>query len=145
MSAPGSDQLRLAIRELLAEELAKLRGGQGEAAGVRVEPVSLRDDRELGAFVAHLGRLYADRATRADIEAGRHVFRLSAAASPVVADAPRAGGGSVTLERKLVGEREVNALADGTRRVVVTRQTRFTPLAKDALRRRGISIERSPS
>lgn len=144
MSGLRSEDLRLAIRELLAEELAKLRGEQPAGSGGRREEiVSLRDDAELAAFVARLGALYADGAARADIEAGRHVFRLAGTAPAATATTP--GGDTARLERKLVCEREVNALAAGTQRVLVTKKTRFTPLARDALRRRGITIERSPS
>ncbi len=145
MSGLRKEELRLAIRELLAEEIARLGGGaETPAAGPREERVSLRDDAELAAFVRRLATLCADAGVRADLEAGRVRFRLAGAA-PTASAAAAAGEEAVRFDVRLVSEREVNRLGRGTRRVLVAKKTRFTPLAKDALRRRGITIERSES
>ena len=146
MSGLRKEELRLAIRELLAEEIARLGGGaETPAAGPREERVSLRDDAELAAFVRRLATLCADAGVRADLEAGRVRFRLAGAAPTASAAAAAAGEEAVRFDVRLVSEREVNRLGRGTRRVLVAKKTRFTPLAKDALRRRGITIERSES
>ena len=71
----AQDDLRTVIRELLAEELAKVRGAMKTASaapGVRDEEVSIASDAELDAFVKRLLSLAKDDHARADIEAGRH-------------------------------------------------------------------------
>ena len=86
-----------------------------------------------------------DRA-RADIESGRHVFRLgqgAGARTPPVTGAPGPGSGrTAKLQGALVTERQVRGLADDVSMVEVGKTVRFTPLASDALRQAGIKIKR---
>ena len=144
--------LRALIREVLTEELARLRDGTPTAApGITEEAVTLRTNADLDAFVRRLMALAADSRARAEIEAGRHVFRLAAApAVPPAAHQPRAPSPAaapapVRFARGLVTEREVAALPDTQRAISVAKSVRFTPLARDELRRRGIRIERTSS
>lgn len=142
--------LRQVIRELLQEELAHLRGA-GHTAPPREEAVSLTTDTELAAFVRRLMQLAQDPGARAEIEAGRHVFRLGTpAATPLRADTPRgtapgAAAPPARFERGLVTEREIARLPDGTRSITLGKHARLTPLARDELGRRGIRMERTGS
>ena len=67
------------IREVLAEELARLR------ADVREERVRIADDTDLAAFARRVLAVADDRGAREALESGRLVFRLDAGAG-----APRA-------------------------------------------------------
>ena len=69
--------LRAMIREILSEELAGLRKAPVLPAQTRDEVVSIRTNAELAAFVKRLLSLAQDSRLRADIETGRHVFRLA--------------------------------------------------------------------
>ena len=144
-------ELRALIREVLREELGHLRGGGGVAATpqVREEKVAIANDADLAGFVRRIATLLQDPRSRADIEAGRHVFRLGAGgAVPLQAhmpSVPQTAPQAVRFERGLVSERDVAALADGQQRISVGKTVRFTPLAADELRRRGIKIERAKS
>lgn len=147
--------LRGLIREVLAEELARLRSGEGDTR-VREEVVTLRSNADLQAFVQRIVALAQDGRSRAEIEAGRHVFRLApggataGAAPPMVAHqpaapAPTAPPATVRFERGLVSERDIAALPEEQRSIRVGPSVRFTPLARDELRRRNIRIERAKS
>ena len=152
MNRPPMEELRQAIRELLAEELARLRGEPvGRAADPppapeREERVAIGNDRDLAAFVVRLAGLCADPETRHQIESGRWRFRLAGGA-PAGSTPPSASPASseARFERGLVSEREVQRLAAGIRVVLAAKRVRFTPLAMDLLRRRGITLERTES
>ena len=144
--------LRTLVREVLREEVGRLRGAarpDGSNAPrpqVREEVVAIRSDSDLMAFVTRLLDMTKDGKTRGEIEAGRWVFRLAGGGSaanpaPAVSGAPR-GGGTARFDNGLVAERQVEALPDGTSAIEVGRRVRFTPLARDRLRQRGISIRR---
>ena len=139
--AVTQDDLRSVIRELLAEELAAI---QGEAAAptsaVRAEEVSIDTDDALGAFVKRILELAKDDEARAEIEQGRHVFRL---ARGVQVAAPKAS--AARYERGLITEKDIAKLPAGLTSIEAGKRVRFTPLARDELRRRGIKIERTRS
>ena len=154
------------IREVLAEELARLR------ADVREERVCIADDADLTAFARRVLAMADDRGTREAFESGRLVFRLDAGAGGAAGTVGRHGSGdgrvrggreadaiitaslpstasthgsagyTETIERGLVSERLVDRLPRGTARVRLGRGVKLTPLARDRLRRRGIVIER---
>ena len=153
------------IREVLAEELARLR------AGVREERVRIGDDADLAAFARRVLAIADDRAAREALENGEFVFRLdSGAGSAQAGPGPHdTGGGRVrrgregaaftassasaesahggaghteVIDRGLLSERHVDRLPRGTARVRLGRDVKLTPLARDRLRRRGIAIER---
>ena len=152
------------IREVLAEELARLRAGVREE-GVREEPVRIAGDADLAAFARRVLAVADDHAAREAFENGRLVFRLDAGAGgaagdgdgrgrsgrepavvpaspPSAASGRHAPGGVEVIERGLLSERQVDRLPRGTARVRLGRDVRLTPLARDRLRRRGVSIER---
>lgn len=156
------------VREVLAEELARLR------AGVREERVRIAGDADLAAFARRVLAMAGDRGARDAFESGRLVFRLDGGAggtgrsadgagSPDAArgrlrdgreDAARAGAPlsrrsassppashTEVVERGLLSERHVDRLPRETARVRLGPRVRVTPLGRDRLRRRGIAIE----
>lgn len=143
-------ELRHLIREILAEELGRLKGAEPSAPSVTEEQVMIRSNAELDAFVRRLMTAAQDGRLRADIEAGRHVFRLgSGGAAQFQAHQPMApvpqSHGPIRFERGLVSERDVASLPQDLQRIDVGKTVRFTPLARDELRRRGIKVERASS
>lgn len=150
--------LRSMIRDVLAEEIGKARSqglipgqtGAAPKAKVREEIVSLRSDAELSAFVARLADILKDGRSREEIEKGRWVFKLpspSAGASTAPASftaSPAAPAPSTArIDKGIIGERQIESLPEGTKVLAAGKSVRFTPLAKDRLRLRGITIERT--
>jgi hypothetical protein len=145
----SSDAIRTLIREVLAEELQRLSRERGGAPKppkpqVREEVVSIASDAELAAFVARLLDITRDGNARREIEQGGWVFRLgrgqgTARAGAASAPAER----SVRIEKGMVTERQIEALPEQTTVLVAGKAVRFTPLARDRLRQRGIGIERT--
>lgn len=146
-----SVELRTVIREILQQELAALRDGGGSAAPAtrREEVVRLHNDADLAAFVARILHLAEDGRARTAIETGQHVFVLGPrGAAPVHAYEPAAASPSAPpvatrFDAGLVTEHAVASLPDGQRSISVGKSVRFTPLARDELRRRNIRIERT--
>lgn len=147
----NGEAIRLLVREVLGEELARLRAGRGSGSAprprVREEVVSIASDAELAAFVARLVELARDSEARREIAEGRHVFRLGrpAVAGPERRSASPAAPLSrpVRIEAGVVTERQVDALPEGTTGLVLGKAARMTPLARDRLRARGIAVERA--
>ncbi|MEZ5926101.1 MAG: hypothetical protein R3D57_17160 [Hyphomicrobiaceae bacterium] len=155
------DELRQIVRDVLAEEIARVRRDRDGAAGaprprIREEVVSIRSDMELGQFVRRLAEILKDGRNRDEIEQGRWVFRLApgSAAAQAAPALPHHGAGAApppaapaaaaaTIDRGIVSERQIEGLPSGTSRLVVGKTVRFTPLARDRLRVRGIEIERT--
>ena len=132
------DELRNLIREAIAQELGPGAGRRGLACEPREEVVSIGSDAELATFVRRLLDMADSPETRDDIRAGRLKFKLALMAShrpPEVKQVPPTP--------RFVTERWVDALPEGTNAVSVTKGTRFTPLAKDRLRAKNITIERA--
>ena len=152
------------IREVLAEELARLR------PDLREERVRVVDDADLAAFAGRVLAMADDRAAREAFEHGTLVFRLDSAPghagragagadigrvqgargsglpgapSSGIAAAGSVAGDTVVVESGLVSERHVDRLPPGTTRLRLGRRARMTPLARDRLRRRGIVAERT--
>ena len=157
------------IREVLAEELARMR------PGVREERVRVADDADLAAFARRVLAMADDRRAREAFEKGALVYRLDDArgnagdatvrgttnsahdrsargrrgpgepAAPSSRNAATRGAAEDTevIESGLMSERYVDRLPRETARVRIGRRVRMTPLARDRLRRRGIAIERT--
>ncbi len=146
------------VREVLAEELARLRaergGGAKPKAGVREEPVRIANDDDLKAFVRRLLMLVDDGESRRAIEQNRLIFRLqgglaasgasqtnaASATAPTARQSPNAA--MEVVENGFFSERQADRLPQGTRKLRIGKTVRMTPLALDRLRQRGISIER---
>lgn len=145
------DTVRKLIREVLSEELQRVKADRQAAPGVREETVSIASNEDLGAFVARLMKLAGDAKTRRDIEQGRLVFRLagttprpagSVATTPPAPASNAPAGDTVVMDRGVLSERQVDALPKGTRTLLAAPQVKLTPLARDRLRHRGIKLER---
>ena len=131
------------IREVLAEELAKLRSEKGALPVVplREEQVAIANDADIAAFIQKILKLSEDPSERQKLKDGRITFRLAGGATGPAA-APAATGQSHRIERGLLSERQVDRLPRQTKSVLIGKQVRMTPLARDRLRQRGIVIER---
>ena len=141
MSTP--EEIRSIIREVLAEEIASLR-----RSATREERVAIASDSDLARFVARLLDLANDAELRREILEGRYVFRLgdANAARPEARQSRTLAAPlsrTVRFDSGIVTERHVDSLADETRTISVAKVVRFTPLARDRLRSRGINVERS--
>ena len=154
--------LRSMIREVLTEEIGKAKAqgllpsqgssqtGAAPKLKVREEMISLRSDGDLSAFVARLAEILKDGRSRDEIERGRWVFRLASSASGAPA-APQSFTASpaapppstARVEKGIIGEKQIESLPEGTKILAAGKTVRFTPLAKDRLRLRGITIERT--
>ncbi len=133
------DELRAFVREVLGEELAARRGSSTGERTASVETVALRTDADLMAFVRRLLRASAEE--RRAIEDGRREFRLAVQAPATPA---RGGQAAATVfARGLVGEAQIEALDESVRCVEAGKRVRFTPLAIDRLRQRGIAVKRT--
>ena len=145
------EDMRTLIREVLSEELHKLRPDMAPAATRGTEEViEIRSSADLNAFAQKILGMALDGRIRADILEGRHRYCLSQSAlTPVMAHQPMAPAanapGMAQFTKGMVSERDVAALPKGTRSIRAGAGVRFTPLARDELRRRGIKVERTAS
>jgi hypothetical protein len=139
------DNVRKLIREVLSEELQRVKAEAQATPGVREETVAVASDADLATFVEKLMKLAGDAKVRRDIEQGRVVFRLAGnvPGTSVPAAEPAPAGDTVRMDRGVVSERQVDALPRGTRILQAGKNVKLTPLAKDRLRQRGIKIERT--
>jgi len=144
MSDPAINQM---IREVLAEELAKLRPS---AAGVKQdtqhETVRISSASDLNSFARRVLALADNSGERRDFEEGRLVFELagspSGAAPPGSSTSQVSAGPVHTIETGFVSERHIDKLDENVKRIIVGKAVRMTPLARDRARQRGIIIER---
>ncbi|MGC9368177.1 MAG: hypothetical protein ACP5DX_01430 [Paracoccaceae bacterium] len=146
--------LRNIIREVLAEEIARLRPELSAGAPrVTEEMVTIRSSADLNAFAMRLLERAQDGRLKADMAAGRHRFVLSHdggapghATPPVHAHQPAAPAPAAPAHaeflRGMVTERDIAALAEGTRVIRAGKSVCLTPLARDEITRRGIKLER---
>ena len=155
MSSAVDPELAALVREVLAEEVARLRAGKEarvpSANRVREERVRIRSDADLRDFVARVLAMAEDGEARRALAAGSIVFRLDGTAPESVSrpastgSAPRMAesGNTEVVESGLFSERRAERLPPETTRVRLGRNVKMTPLARDRLRRRGIVIERT--
>ena len=138
------------IRSILIEELAKngVKLPADSKAKVREEVVVIQSDRDLARFVSRLLDIAKNSRAHADVESGRHVFRLEhrSATSPSTPSRrdvpPQASGQRATFDNGLVTEKQIHNLPDDVAVVKIGSRVRLTPLAGDAIRQAGIKIER---
>lgn len=141
-------ELRAMIRELLTEELGRM--GESVQTGLTEEQspeefVSIRSTDDLSRFAGRVLALASDPDTARRIEQGRYPFRLADAASNGLLASPDHRAPSNDghhFEKGVVSEKNVANLASGIRQVSCGATVCLTPLARDALRRRGITIVR---
>lgn len=144
------------IREVLAEELGKLKGATpakspSRGDNVRHENVAVTSDADLAAFATRLLRAADNPKTRRDIEQGRLVFHLAGAMPAAPGSQPAAPqpaevshhGGTFVVETGFFSERQVDKLPKDTRTIRLGKRVKLTPLARDRLSHRRIKIERT--
>jgi hypothetical protein len=145
----STDELRAAVRAVLRDVLP---AGTSQTPAASDGAVAIRDDADLAAFVRRVAVLCEDAAQRAELQAGRHRFRLVTTASVLDgldhrnADDHRdkldQRNSVVRVERGAVTERAVKAAAADGKRLVVGRRAVLTPLARDKARSLGVVIEK---
>jgi hypothetical protein len=135
--------LREEIRAILREEIAALRV-QDAPLPPSVEPVRMTNSADLNRFARDLVMRATDPDFAQAVASGRISFALAGGGAQPHATAPAPGPtAGAPLEKSLVTERDIAALAGTTRVLRLARETRLTPLAHDEARRRGIRIERN--
>jgi hypothetical protein len=106
----------------------------GSAA--QVEPVTLRNDADLSAFVSRLLVMFDNPKRREEIRTGRLRFRLGAPATPASFQPSR------RVEEGAVTEKVVREAAQVGARLVLGPGAVLTPLARDRARADGVPVER---
>ncbi len=145
--------LRDEIRSILREEIAALRSETPHARAP--ERVQMNCNGDLDRFARDLvTRAANDPQFAAAVTSGAQRFELSGIIpAPANTYAPRivtsppspARSNAAELSKKLVTERDIEALERGAKVLRVPKHCRLTPLANDEARRRGIRIERFAS
>ena len=137
------DLIRTLIRDVIAEEVKAMKGGKhpAPASATPAANVRIASDADLAAFARDVLRLAQDPKIRAAIEAGRHPFRLAAAAAAIGA-APQTPGTSHRIDKGVVTEGIVAKLGKDIARLVLGPGVSITPLARDKAKARNISVER---
>jgi len=148
--------LRDEIRAILREEIAALRAEMPHSR--MPERVRLDGSADLDRFARDLvTRAQNDPDFAAAVASGAQRFELSGGMPMRAASANTHAPGIVTgpsapartkaseLSKKLVTERDIEALETGAKVLRVPKHCRLTPLANDEARRRGIRIERFAS
>lgn len=143
--------LRDEIRAILREEIAALRA-EIEPAARRSESVQIAGSADLNRFARDLlARAASDPDFATAVASGAQSFELScgiaangAPPAPRIVTSPPAPAQARATElgKKLVTERDIDALEAGAKVLRVPKHCRLTPLANDEARRRGIRIER---
>jgi hypothetical protein len=133
-----ADQLRLLVREVLADVVGKVRpadsapaaGGDSGTWTVRIDT-----DDDLHAFALRVLKLADNPKLRRDLIGGRIRFALAGRAAAGPAATHRVDKGAVT-------ERAVAAAAKAGARLVLGPRAVLTPLARDKARALGVPIEK---
>lgn len=136
--------LRDEIRAILREEIAALTAQTAAAPPPSHERVRIASSSDLTRFAQDLLARAADPAFAARVARGEMRFELAEdrPLTPSIVTSPSRPAPD-TLDKPLVTERDIAALAGNARVLRLGRSSRLTPLARDEARRRGIRIERS--
>ncbi len=134
-----TDAVRSLIREVLAEELGRV----ARERSTTKETVTIKTNEDLQALVRHIAEIARDKSIRDRIIAGEHVFVLDSQSGVSVAKTPAPNASDVVqITQGFLSERAIEALPANTRVVQLGHGVRFTPLARDRLRQRKITVER---
>jgi len=143
--------LRQQIRQILAEEISQLATHERTPAAParREETVRIQNDADLNEFAQRLLEIGQDGQSRAEILAGKWIFRLDrlGRGPSMVANAgapERTSGQIVSFERGLITEGQIAKMQQGAT-LVVAKGVSLTPLARDEARRKQIKIQRTPT
>jgi len=141
-----SAELRQTIRSILIEELAAhgVKAKSNVDGKTREEFISINSDNDLSRFVRRILDLANNKQARAEIESGRHQFRLTHGGATNVGqvNSSLVSASAVNYEHGLITEKQINNLPDDVTIVKLGKAARLTPLAQDAIRQGGMKIER---
>lgn len=138
-----TDAVRSMIREVLAEELGRVARERTSPSSPTKETVTIKTNEDLQALVRHIVKISRDKSMREKIAAGDHVFVLDTQSGVSVAKTPASNSSDVVqITKGFLSERAIEALPANTRVVQLGHGVRFTPLARDRLRQRKITVER---
>ncbi|MEM7171556.1 MAG: hypothetical protein AAF530_15405 [Pseudomonadota bacterium] len=151
--------VREVLRDVLADELPRLKKGHGATEGHgtgrqsrdRVEKVKVASNYDLAVLVKRILVLTQDEASRQGLADGSIRFELATSSDGQAAKHRNASGKNAhdshapshRFDKGLISERQVDAIAPGTTVIQVAKGVRFTPLAQDRLRQKGIKVERT--
>ncbi|MEV6102825.1 hypothetical protein [Nocardia sp. NPDC051981] len=140
--SPASTPTRRAAAEpdaapsTFAAEIGVTPTGPADASGrQRTESVRLTNDVDLAGFVSMLLRLFENPKSRADLRTGRLRFRL-------VGSTAGTAGAVHRVERGVVTERQLAAIAEAGGRLVLGPGAVLTPLAREKARALGVPFEK---
>lgn len=134
-----TETLRHMVREVLAEELQRVKAERkATKPSIHEETVSILSDADLVDFVQRLLRMTVDPQTRSELEAGRIRFKLGDRVQHKRSEVQH-----VALPQGFISERQIDQLPAGTTVLTVGKSVRFTPLARDRIRAKNITIERT--
>ena len=144
-----SEVLRQTIRDLLHEELQKIRQHASESSArqerVTEEMVAINSDQDLSRFVRRVLALSNDSSGRAAIESGRHLFRLDMRGGDAKqSNQTTASSGPTVLqiEKGMITEKQAMQFPEDVQVIQISKGVQLTPLANDVIRRSGKKIER---
>jgi hypothetical protein len=145
LSGLSTEELRAAVRAVLRDVLPDLGAARTPSAVEPAAPtqdVVLSTDTDLDVFVRRVAALCDDPARRAELQQGRHGFRLSTSAASKATTAAEDGNGVVRVDRGAVTERTVVRAAAAGARLLLGRGAVLTPLARDKARSLGVTVEK---
>ena len=142
------ENLKSIIKEVLKEELKNISAhGTKEDRNVKEEKVEINSSADLNNFARRILEISGDAKLKSDILSRYYVFRLSTdggrqvdAHHPISPVNKRLK--SIEFTGGIITLKDVDALSQETRVIVVGKNSNFTPLARDEVRRRKIKIER---
>ena len=144
-----SEVLRQTIRDLLHEELQKIRQQASESSArqerVTEEMVAINSDQDLSRFVRRVLALSSESSGRADIESGRHLFRLDMRdrdAKQSNQTTVSSGSTVLQIEKGMITEKQAMQFPEDVQVIQISKGVQLTPLANDVIRRSGKKIER---
>jgi hypothetical protein len=158
------EAIRLQIRELLMEEIGRLKAAGGISSPKNTEEVvSMKSDSDLNAFAKRLIELCQDKNKQGDILSGQYRFKLSQATvtrlresttshaavnsqqPPTLQQVPQQIPTHAQFDKRMITERDIENLPEGTKSISIIKSAVFTPLARDEVRRRNINLQRIAS
>ena len=140
-----SPDIRALIREVLEEEIGKLKNSQPLSARHPAETVTIKSESDLNAFARKIATLCGDAVSRQQILGGQRQFSLagnqnSGATSSL--SSVSSSNNVAVFEKGLLNEKTIDALPDGTKMIHAGPRACFTPLARDRMRQRGITLKK---
>lgn len=145
MTAPGSEELRMLIREVIGEIAPQLQALTTEV------PVSISDDVELAGFVRQvvdlldsplMGPLVRSGSVSFRLQAGQAASDVASRSSPTTAVAGDVE--TIEVERGVLSERIVAGAITSSARLVLGPSVVITPLAKEQIRKNSLDVVRLP-